>query len=291
MIPPDARPPAAPPTSVSQPSPEQRVAGDVPARVADLDPSLFDPLPSQTSPDDRRALLALHRSVAEAFGRYAYLEIGSYRGGSLQPHVRDPRCGRIFSVDLRPELQPDEMHGAALCGGYDHVSAASMRASLAGIDPGGAADAGKLVTFECDARDVGGDAVDPRPHLCFIDGEHTSAAVRSDFAACRRLARPDATVAFHDVPRVVPALGGILRDLTRDGVPHTPLMLPGVVFAIALGEAPTARDPRLREMSRSHRRYFAVSRLHMFYQRTLRAPGAGAVKPLLRPLVRRLRGR
>ena len=295
---PDARVPpvsdtaAAPPPAA--PAAAAPAGGAVADRVAALDLSLFDPIRSQTSPDDRRALLAVQDAVARAFGAYVYLEIGSFLGGTLQPHVRDSRCESIVSVDLRPEVQPDDMHGVTIEGNYDHVSSESMRAALRdslaatgpGADPRGVE---KITTFECDLTDVPAGAIGAKPHLCFIDGEHTSKAVRSDFAACRKLARPDAVIAFHDAARVIPALEDILAGLKAEGAEHTPLMLGGVVFAIALSDCPAADDARLNAMKRSIPRYFALSKLHMLYQRKMGAPGAGFVKPLLRPLVKKLR--
>ena len=72
-------------------------------RIDDLDLSVFDLVPSQTSDAEKRSLLAVQRAVARRFGAYNYLEIGSHLGGSLQPHVRDPRCAHIDSIDLRPQ--------------------------------------------------------------------------------------------------------------------------------------------------------------------------------------------
>ena len=39
------------------------------ARVKQLDVSLFDPIGSQTSPDDRRSMLAIHAAVSARLGR------------------------------------------------------------------------------------------------------------------------------------------------------------------------------------------------------------------------------
>jgi hypothetical protein len=60
-------------------------------RIEDLDVGLFDAIPSQTSADTRRSLLAVHRATARRHGEIAYLEIGSHLGGSLQPYLLDPR--------------------------------------------------------------------------------------------------------------------------------------------------------------------------------------------------------
>lgn len=49
-------------------------------RVENLSTDLFASIPSQTSVKDRRSLLAVQRSTARRFGRFAYLEIGSHLG-------------------------------------------------------------------------------------------------------------------------------------------------------------------------------------------------------------------
>src|SRR5256885_15040664 len=77
------------------------------AALTALDTSLFDNVRSQTSERDRISLLALHRACRDAYGRFAYLEIGSHLGGSLQVLVADPRCTSITSIDSRPESAPD----------------------------------------------------------------------------------------------------------------------------------------------------------------------------------------
>src|SRR4051812_12044666 len=77
-------------------------------RIAELDLSLFDVIPSQSTSDDKGSLLALQLAVRDAVGEYTYLEIGSYLGGSIQPHLLDPECRKIYSIDKRPRSQPDE---------------------------------------------------------------------------------------------------------------------------------------------------------------------------------------
>src|SRR5437763_1588283 len=72
-----------------------------------LDTGLFRHVVSQTSENDRRSLLAVQRAMRE-LKPFVYLEIGSYRGGSLQPYLVDPRCVKILSIDPRPMSEPDE---------------------------------------------------------------------------------------------------------------------------------------------------------------------------------------
>ncbi len=60
-----------------------------------LDISLFRHIASQTTSADRMSLLALQLATRDMWGDYSYLEIGSHLGGSIQPHLPDPKCKRI----------------------------------------------------------------------------------------------------------------------------------------------------------------------------------------------------
>jgi hypothetical protein len=72
-----------------------------------LDLGLFRHVVSQSTDNDRRAFLALQLAAREDAAGYVYLEIGSYKGGSLQPHVVDPKYVHIHSIDLRPRNASD----------------------------------------------------------------------------------------------------------------------------------------------------------------------------------------
>src|SRR5947209_1057855 len=76
-------------------------------RIQGQDISLFRHVLSQSTDDDKRSLLALQAGLREQVKEFVYLEIGSYKGGSLQPYVVDPRCARIISIDPRPNTLPD----------------------------------------------------------------------------------------------------------------------------------------------------------------------------------------
>jgi hypothetical protein len=76
-------------------------------RLHALDITLFDGIPSQSTGLDRRSLLAAQGAIRARFGSYVYLELGSHLGGSVQTHVMDPACARIYSIDRRPLAQPD----------------------------------------------------------------------------------------------------------------------------------------------------------------------------------------
>ncbi len=74
-----------------------------------MNPELFNHIPSQTTLNDKRALLALHEvNRARTNGNFVYLEIGSHLGGSLQALVLDPACSKIISIDPRPHKFADE---------------------------------------------------------------------------------------------------------------------------------------------------------------------------------------
>jgi hypothetical protein len=75
---------------------------DFESSIASLDISLFAAISSQTSSNDKRSLLAVQKAVCAINDGYTYLEIGSYIGGSIQPHLLDDRCQQIFSIDKRP---------------------------------------------------------------------------------------------------------------------------------------------------------------------------------------------
>lgn len=81
-------------------------------RIEALDETLFDGVEAQMIYRDKRALLALHGAMAARRTPFAYLEIGSYRGGSLQVLVRDPRCDCVMSIDPRTGQTPDDARGS-----------------------------------------------------------------------------------------------------------------------------------------------------------------------------------
>ena len=226
-----------------------------------LDESLFDRIPSQTTSDDRRSLLAVQSAVARHFGRYCYLEIGSHLGGSIQPHLLDPRCRRIDSIDPRPTSQRDDR--GCRCD-YPDNSTERMLDHLGTV---AANELDKLRTFEFDARDLDTGRIDDPPHLCFIDGEHTSDAVLGDFEFCRTVCHPDGTICFHDANIVWTAVWRITRRLRRRRVDCSTVVLPGSVVAIALGESPVRHDATIRSMSRSPTRAVLTAALHDVYRR------------------------
>lgn len=196
-------------------------------RIARLDESLFDAIPSETTSWDRRSLLACQQAVRRTQGTYVYLEIGSHLGGSLQPHILDPACAVAYSIDPRPGVQADA-RGSRFA--YPGNSTERMRARLSQIG-----DVERLRCHDSSTASVDAAAIDPRPHLCFVDGEHTDAAVLADFAFCRKVLQPHGLIVFHDAPVVYNALWQIVGELERAGVPFRACVLPDTILAIELG--------------------------------------------------------
>jgi hypothetical protein len=226
-----------------------------------LDLGVFDHIPTQTTADDRRSLLAVQRAVARHFGVYSYLEIGSHLGGSIQPHLLDPRCCRIYSIDPRPVRQPDdrgfECH-------YPDNSTAKMLDNLRAIDR----DRVECIkTFELTSADVDPQSIDDPPHLCFIDGEHTAAAVLADVEFCRQVGHPDGTIVFHDADVIWMALRRLLRQLDRDGTDASAIVLGGSVVAIAFGQSPLGHDATIGGLRNSRTGYFVRSAAYDLYRR------------------------
>lgn len=223
-------------------------------RLARGDGQLFAAVLSATSPADRRSLLALQAAV-RADGDYAYLEIGTYLGGTLQPHLADPRCRRIYAIDKRTPTVAD-IRGTTYA--YTNNTSAEM---LAGLRAGFGDAVKKVVTFDCDASEVAVAAIVPVPRFGFIDGEHTVAAVRRDFAFCRRAVAPDGVIAFHDTNLIFDGIAACELELRREGVPHRVMKLAGTVTAILLGDAVPRHGPILEPLAENARWYRLKSRL------------------------------
>ncbi len=249
------------------PEPERESRDSFSERLARLDVSLFERIPSQTSGNDRRSLLAIQEAVRERGPSYAYLEIGSHLGGTIQPFLPDDRCTHVFSIDRRPASQPDE-RGPDY--DYPENSTAHMLALLEDLSPQGS---GKVRSWDADARDVDPGAVVPRPALCFVDGEHTDRAVQSDAAFCLNVLAGSGVVAFHDAPVVYNGLYELIEDLGRAGTPFVAYHLPDTVFVIEIGDVPIHRSPAIaRLLVQNYTGYLASMRANDHYRRFYNRP-------------------
>jgi Methyltransferase domain len=192
----------------------------------DLD--LFNHIHSESKPGDKVSWLALQRATRMSSQPYVYLEIGSHLGGSIQPHLLDTKCRKIYSIDKRPVEMPDD-RGIRLH--YEKNSTSRMLANLTEVD---STQVSKIICFDMDAKEIDPKLVSDPPHLCFIDGEHTKSAALSDFKFCLSVCAPEAIISFHDDRIIAPALAEIVQHLRRQGIPYEALKLRGSTFAIVL---------------------------------------------------------
>ncbi len=227
-------------------------------RLQALDVDLFSRIVSQSSIEDRRAWLAVQRSIRRS--GYVYLETGSYLGGSIQQHLVDPLCRRIFSIDGRLSLSPDD-RGESIR--YPDNSTEQMLANLRRID---AIAVSKVATFDADARNVNPAAISEPPHFCFIDGEHTRAGVVSDFDFCLGVCAADAVICFHDARIVDAALREILTSLSNLKIQFTALQLGGDTFGIFLRGCPVINDPYIREHSTNGASFLRTMRVRKLFK-------------------------
>lgn len=216
------------------------------ARVDALDLDLFKVVPSQTSDPEKRSLLAVQRAVATHFGNYRYLEIGSHLGGSLQPHVIDPRCAVIHSVDLRPQIAPDD-RSKEFVKVFKDNSTARMLENLKAVSAEGIA---KIRTYDMDSKDVPRSAITEPVHLAFIDGEHTYAGAVRDFDLCEAVIAKDGVILFHDMYIVFPAIVDIMAGLWRQGRAFKAVKLERSILALFLDPQVAAKDPFISEVGR-----------------------------------------
>lgn len=230
-------------------------ATDFESRIERLDLHLFDAIRTQSVEGDRRSWLALQRAIRRVKGAYTYLEIGSHLGGSLQQHLLDPRCQHIISIDNRPLVQPDDLWQMVP---YDGNSTERMLRNLRELAPQAVS---KVLCFDSDARDIDPARL-PRPaDLCFIDGEHTRAAVVSDFEFCLRVSAPQAVICFHDDDVIYAGILEIERSLHRRRLPFVSLKLQGLTYAIGLSDSSVLADLRRQGLGTSGWRWLLRRRL------------------------------
>jgi hypothetical protein len=211
-------------------------------RLDDLDTGLFDAIPTQTSENDRRSLLACQLALRSLSSPYRYLEIGSYLGGSIQPHLMDPACETVYSIDKRPSTVPDNS-GVRLR--YPNNSAGRMLDILGAVD----GDRGKITCLTGDSESLdpaqtGPDGVD----ICFIDGEHSDRMIVSDFEFCRAALRGPGVIVFHDANLVYPGLSRVIDGLRESGVDFHAYNLPSVLLVVEIGDVPLHRHPAIQAL-------------------------------------------
>lgn len=215
---------------------------------------------SQSTPADRKALKKIRNLLPES-SRYRYLEIGSYLGASLFPHLTDPACGLAISIDKRPKLQYDERNKFY---SYEGVTTARMVGLLE-------AHAGpevmrKLRTYDGSASELDLSVYAGTVDLAFIDGEHTIRAAFDDFLAVRPLMKPASLIVFHDALIVFQGLMNVESMLHHSGQQFESAFLPDSVYVVALGDLATRARPWFAAKSISRRKAEAASREYLIRQ-------------------------
>ncbi len=248
--------------------------------INELDLRLFEKIPSQSTDEDKQSLLACELAVRELAGEYNYLEIGSYLGGSIQPHLLDPKCRRIYSIDKRPLSQPDER-------GFDFVyrnnSTARMMETLAQVSD----NREKITTIDGDSRTIDPRQVADKIQLCFIDGEHTDEAVVSDFKFCLRVLDDNGAIVFHDAQITYNGIADCIKYLEDKGLHFKAYVLPHIVFAVEIGDFPLHKHAVIAERLRDnyHSYLFALQNNDHYRKFANRFPFG-----LMRRLLLRVRG-
>lgn len=235
-------------------------------RIQRLDVSLFDAIPSQSNTGDRLSWLALQRATRSAHHTYAYLEIGSHLGGSMQSHLLDPLCVEIYSIDKRCIEPPDERDGVIR---YPGNSTGRMLGNLRRLAP---AQLPKVRALEGDAKQIGPSAIAIPPTLCFIDGEHTIEAAQNDFWFCLEVCDRNAVIYFHDDVVIYRAIHAITQSLEKSGATFRAAKLGGSTFAIGLGDAHVLEDAVVQSMAVDGARFLKRRRLKSSLKRVTPAP-------------------
>ena len=218
------------------------------------------PIASQSTPADAETLKKIRNLLPHA-APYRYLEVGSYLGASLLPHLMDPACETAISIDKRPTRQYDERNKFY---SYEGVTTARMVGLLAAH--AGPEAMSKLRTHDGTAGDLDLSAYAGTIDLAFIDGEHTTSAVFDDFLAVRRLMKPSSLIVFHDRLVVFQALMNVESLLRHSGQPFERAFLPESVCVVAIGDVAERARPWFAAETFSRSTVEAASREYLIRQ-------------------------
>lgn len=210
--------------------------------IGSLDLRLFKKITSQSTDHDKRSLLAVQNAVRQLLGEYRYLEIGSYLGGSIQPHLLDDKCSLIYSIDKRPLKQPDAR-------GFDWTylnnSTERMIENLRAVAPD---NIGKIKTIDGDTDEISPSEISKSVHLCLIDGEHTDHAMKRDFEFCRKVLDSNGgAIMFHDAQITYNGIHDCIENLRHEGIDFRAYNLPSVLFVVEIGDFPVHKSESIME--------------------------------------------
>ena len=237
-------------------------------RLEELDVGLFEQVPSQSTDNDKRSLLACQLATRSLRPDYAYLEIGSYLGGSIQPHLVDPACGRIYSIDKRPASQSDSR---GLSWKYPDNTTERMLEALRAA--GGADFLTKLTCLEGDVSEIEPGRIERPVDLCLVDGEHTDEALVRDFEFCLSILDGEGAIVCHDAQIVYMGLSYELERLRSEGIRFHAYNLPDTVLVVEVGDFGLHEHPRLAELLLdNHVGYLASLRMNDHFRELANRP-------------------
>jgi hypothetical protein len=214
---------------------------------------------SQTSHNDKVSFLRLQRLIRSRLDNYVYSEVGSHLGGTLAPHLADPRCRMAISIDSRPLEHPDAFGRSFV---YQGNSTARMVERLKSVLPETCLS--KLSTFDLDAAEVCHTEIKARPDLVMIDGEHTIVAAFSDVMSLLPVVSENAVISFHDANLVADAIRNLERFFIYAGIKFATVFLPDNVCAIGLRDAADHIATELRPHALDRDRFLVNARRHVF---------------------------
>ena len=228
--------------------------------INNLDIKLFEKIQSQSTDNDKQTLLACQLAVRNLLPKYNYLEIGSYLGGSVQPHLLDEKCALIYSIDKRPLQQPDE-RGVS----YTYLNNSTQRMlellrEVAPID--------KIRTIDGDTRrDVKPSQITEKIQLCFIDGEHTDDAVISDFKFCLSVLDENGAILFHDAVITYNGIADCVKYLQDNQIKFRAYSLPDIFFVIEIGDFPLHKsEPITKRLLNNHGAFLYQMQYNDYYR-------------------------
>jgi hypothetical protein len=224
-------------------------------KLRDLDVSIFS-VPSETTAGDKKTLLIIQDIIRHFQPNYIYLEIGSHLGGTLVPHLVDPLCRHVYSIDKRPPSVPDE-RGVVF--DYPGNSTQRMLDTLKQhVSPSAFV---KLQTLDADISDLNKNQIQMEVDFIFIDAEHTNVAVFRDFLSSLQFAKQSFLAAFHDANLLSDGIQNIETFLEYSGIPFKSYFLPDVVYAIAARDMVRLADQALQRLRVDRKKFIEWSRI------------------------------
>ncbi len=211
-------------------------------QIEKLDLSIFAKIKSQLSDGDKRSLLSCQAAARKLSAPFSYLEIGSYLGGSIQPYLLDDSCELVYSIDKRPEVQPDE-RGTS----YTYLNNSTQR-MIELLTEVSAENIGKVKSVDGDTRALDPAVIGEKFDVCFIDGEHTDEAVLSDFRFCLAHLKENGAILFHDAPITYNGIAGCIEMLREKGIKFRAYSLPDIVFVIEINDFPIHQSEHVKEL-------------------------------------------